>query len=344
MGVADPDENVVLCYGFNRSPARMIDVSTGGFGIEVGSNITFLLDQKIQLETDNWIHEVRVVYVNKKNDVNIIGLERLSDKPLSSTRALMRKVRSSANIRNMLLNFVRGMSRVFHSDKWQLSASFFTTLAICFLILMTAYFVKNGALGGRRGSWRSFSATQAVKAPRGSSSRNVFSTSPMAYQSWETGRSPNSLGKRLGISWLDLRMVFKPSDILYESITRTVTYNNAPPRPPGMPGEISRFDQKMQDFWNRLKKQIRVADELLRNQQAIAGAQTQAGTIDDPSAATTDSNPDTSNGTADGTPGNPQGNNSSPTPATPSKSTNPSRNTGESSTTNSTTQNGSATP
>jgi hypothetical protein len=242
MGVADPNETVVLCYGYNRSPARVVDVSTGGFGVEAGSDVIFLLDQTIELETDNWIHDVRVAYFSKGDGVNRIGLERLSDKPLSSTRVFMRKVRNSANFVNMLLNAVRGIGRVFNPEKWQATASFITTLAICFLVIMSAYLVKNGVLGGNRYSWRSSSANRAVGAPQGSSPRSVFSKSQTPYQSWETGSSPNSLGKRLRISWLDLRMVFKPEDIVYEGLTRAVIYNDAPPAPPGMPGEMSSFD------------------------------------------------------------------------------------------------------
>ena len=352
IGVADSDETVVLCYGFNRSPARVIDVSTGGFGVEIGSNVMFLLDQKIQLEMDNWIHDVRVAYISKGDEVNRIGLERLSDKPLSSARAFLRKVRSSANLGDMLLNVARGIGRVFNPGKWHVSASFFSTLAICTLIFTVAYLVKNGSLGGNRKSWKSYSAKRAVKAPRGSSPRTAYSTSQTSYQSWETGSSPKSLGKRLRLSWLDLRMVFKPGDIIYEGITRSVTYKNAPPGPPGMPGEMSSFNQKMQDYWSQLKEQIRSADAFLRNQQATAGPKTAAGTTDDSSATTTDSNPDTPDGTVDGTPDgsvdgtpdNQQGNNPSPTSATPSQGTGSSNNTGESSSTNSIDQNGSATP
>jgi hypothetical protein len=348
MGVSDPDECVVLCYGYNRSPVRVIDVSTGGFGVEAGSDVTFLLDQQIQLETDNWLHDVRVIYVNKGDGVNRIGLERLSDKPLGSARAFMRKVHNSPNLGKLLLNSVRGIGRVFNPEQWQGSASFFATLAICFLVLMSAYLVKNGVLGGNRNSWKNSSAMRAVNAPR-NSSRTSFSTSPTTYEPWETGRSPNSLGKRLRISWLDLRMIFKPGDILYEGITRTVIYNDAPPKPSGGPGVMSSFDQKLQASWNQLKEQIRSADKFLRIQQADNGPKTEAGTTGDPSATTTGSNPNSPDGTVDGTPGGSvqgtssgrQRNNRSPTLTTPSKGTGPSGNSG---TSTSTSRNGSATP
>ena len=142
-------------------------------------------------------------------------------------------------------------------------------------------------------------------------------------------------------------MVFKPGDILYEGFTRTVTYNNALPGPPGM--FRASFNQKMQAYWNQLKEQILLADELLRNQQTNSDPKTEGGATDDPSATTTDSNPDTPDGTVEGTPdatpGKQQGNKTSPTPATPSQGAGPSSsNTGKSSSTNSSDQNGSATP
>ncbi|MCH7989942.1 MAG: hypothetical protein IID46_12435, partial [Planctomycetes bacterium] len=124
MWVADSDDGVVLCHGPNRSPARVIDVSTGGYGVEAGSDVVFLLDQIIQLETNNWTHNVRVAYFKKCDGVNRIGLQLVSDRPVSSEWRFMEKVRSSANLGDKLQNAVRRMGRVINPEKWQLSAGF----------------------------------------------------------------------------------------------------------------------------------------------------------------------------------------------------------------------------
>ena len=173
-------------------------------------------------------------------------------------------------------------------------------------------------------------------------------------------------------------MIFKPVDILYEGIARTVIYSNAPSGPPGMPGVMSRFDQKMQLYWMQLKEQIRLADEFVRNHQIVAGLKIRMGTTSGSPATTTGFNTGiageivdgivegvdeivdgvdeivdgivdgitdgTAEGTAEGTPGNQQGNDSSPTSTTPSQDTGSSNNPGEAPSTNTTDQNESATP
>ncbi|MCH7990440.1 MAG: hypothetical protein IID46_14970, partial [Planctomycetes bacterium] len=297
------------------------------------------------------------------NRVNRFGLERLGDKPLIETPDFIKKLRSYVNIGKILLNRAMRICRSLNPNKWRISAGFLTTLAVCTLVLLAAYLVKNGSLGEIRSSGRSSSAKKVVTSTWGSS-RTDYSTSQTTYQSWETGNSPNSLGEHLRPSWLDLSIIFKPGDILYDVITRAVAYKYAPPGPPKMQGEMSIFNQKMLSTWNQLKEQIRLADEFARNHLATAALKTRVGTLGDSSATTTVSNSDTADGTVDGsvegapdgsvegtpdesvegTPGNQQGNDSSPTSTTPSQGTGSSSNPGESPSANTTDQNGSATP
>ncbi len=77
---------VTLKIGRKLVPGRLVDVSAGGFAIQVASNVPVETGAQIEVLSCDGIHLVQVVHTDRKGELTFLGLQRVADAPIQEVR------------------------------------------------------------------------------------------------------------------------------------------------------------------------------------------------------------------------------------------------------------------
>jgi hypothetical protein len=84
--VPDGREQVELKIGRTLVCGRLVDMSAGGFAVEVGADTHLRIGSQIEMRTWDGTHLVHVARVHREGDVRCLGLLRVEDVPLAERR------------------------------------------------------------------------------------------------------------------------------------------------------------------------------------------------------------------------------------------------------------------